>query len=91
MRIKKASKGWRGNVTLDTRIKHDPQEDDPKLGPIIKQAYEEACITVCGEKKPRKLELGQNHAIWGKQKEILRAQGISWKTPAEMTPGTMID
>ena len=90
MRTKKASKGWRGDVDLGRNPKHDPQEDDPALGPIIKKALKEAEKQICG-KRPFKLELGQCHAIWGRAKQILKAQGIDWKTPAEMNPHTRYD
>jgi hypothetical protein len=90
MCFKKKDKGWRGDVELGRNPKHDPQEDDPKLGPIIKQAREEARYELFGERS-HKIELGDFHAIWGRAKQILKAQGIDWKTPAEMNPHTMYD
>jgi len=68
--------------------KHDPQEDDPKLGPIIRQAGETAREEVlCG----KEMQLGDCHEIWKRQKEILKAQGIDWMTPKEMNPNRMYD
>jgi hypothetical protein len=73
---------------LDEEPNHDPQEDDPVLGPIIKRAAREADRQVRGNKP---LCLGQHHATWKRQKEILKAQGIDWKTPTEMNLYTRYD
>jgi len=68
--------------------KHDPQEDDPKLGPIIKEACIEANQQVCGGKP---LQLGQCHEIWARAKQILKEKGIDWKSPADMNPNRFYD
>lgn len=68
--------------------KHDPQEDDPKLGKIIRKAGKEARRRVLGNKP---LDLGQGFQIWAIQKEILREKGVDWKTPAELNPRIKFD
>ncbi len=71
------------------RLKHDPKEDDPILGPIIDKIYEEARQKLLAEKGS--LGLGSCHEIWRKQKAILQGMGIDWKTPGEMNPEVMFD
>lgn len=74
-------------------VKHDPQEDDPKLGPIIKEAAEEARRKV-SEKyglKEGEHRMGIGHEIWIMQKIILKEKGIDWKSPREMNPHPMFD
>ncbi|OGH10637.1 MAG: hypothetical protein A2857_01790 [Candidatus Levybacteria bacterium RIFCSPHIGHO2_01_FULL_36_15] len=67
---------------------HDPQEDDPEKGKIIKTAEEEAIKEL--ENIPRKL--GFVHLLWKTQKRILKDKyGIDWKTSAEMNPDTRFD
>jgi hypothetical protein len=72
----------------DDDLQHDPQEDDPKLGPIIRQAEQEAEAALANE--PR--DLGFCHLLWETQKKILRKKyRIRWKTPAEMNPDILFD
>lgn len=66
--------------------KHDPQEDDSTLKPIIDAAHVTANQLVPG---PR--ELGRCHKVWFEQKRLLLEQGIDWKTPAEMNPHSFFD
>ena len=73
--------------SLDS-LKHDPQEDDPIMGPIIKKAGEEAEKLVL---KNRSRGLGDCHKIWEKQKKILKQRGIDWKSPSDMNPSVMFD
>lgn len=71
--------------------KHDPQEDDPKLGPIIKEAAEEAQRIVYEKHGLTEHQMGIGHEIWTEQKRILKKKGIDWKSPGEMNPTTMFD
>jgi len=73
-------------------IKRDPQESDPALGPIIQAAAEDA------RRRVRARPVGQNrfqrrcvNDVWNEQRAILQAQGIDWKSPVQMNPGTMFD
>jgi len=69
-------------------LKHDPQEDDPKKGPIIKEAAEQAKQKILGKGQHN---LGDAHRIWAEQKKILKERGINWKSPQEMNPCAMLD
>lgn len=72
----------------DDDLNHDPQEDDPKLGPIIRQAEAEAEARLSDE--PR--GIGFCHLLWETQKDLLKTKyGIDWKTPAEMNPEVLFD
>ena len=72
-------------------VKHDPQEDDPRLGPIIKEAAEEAKRRVYKRHDLTEHKQGIGHEIWTEQKRILSVKGIDWKTPVEMNPGIVFD
>ena len=69
-------------------LKHDPQEDDPKL----RAAFEEAdsyAERMTANDPPR---LGEIHECWRYKKEfLLRKYGIHWKSPAEMNPTIAFD
>jgi len=70
-------------------LESDPQEKDPKLGPIIRAAGKEAekIIAASGFKG-----MGACHGIWGEQKRILKEKhNIDWKSPAEMNPLVRFD
>ena len=74
-------------------VKHDPQEDDLKLGLIIREAAEEASRRVnkkYGLKEHEQL-IGLGHEIWTVQKSILKGKGIDWKSPKEMNPTVRFD
>jgi hypothetical protein len=73
--------------------KHDPQEDDPKLGPIIREAAERAKQKVYKKYglKENEHRMGIGHEIWTEQKKILKGKGINWKSPREMNPNTIFD
>lgn len=78
-------------ANIFSRPKHDPQEDDPKLGPIIKEAAEEAKRKVYKKHGLTKHQLGIGHEVWIEQKRILKEKGIDWKSPAEMNPKAIFD
>ncbi len=72
----------------EDHLNHDPQEDDPKLGLIIRQAEAEAEASLSDE--PR--GIGFCHLLWETQKELLSTKyGIRWMTPAEMNPDVLFD
>ena len=69
-------------------MKHDPIEDDPKLGPIVRKAERQA------ERELKEFEgqLGFCHMLWGRQEEILREEyGIAWRSPDAMNPDVLFD
>lgn len=69
-------------------LKHDPQEDDPKLKRIINTAEKEADAELHSQYSG----MGYCHLLWGRQKEILKEKyGIDWRTPVEMNPSVMFD
>jgi hypothetical protein len=65
---------------------HDPIEDDPLFSHLI-QAAAKAAEYSAGPAARR----GHCHHIWGEQKRILAAQGITWHSPADMNPWTIYD
>ncbi|HEU5247230.1 MAG TPA: hypothetical protein VFU09_09095 [Candidatus Udaeobacter sp.] len=67
-------------------LKHDPQEDDPRLRKVFEDAYAER-MTANGP--PR---LGEIHKCRRYEKEfLLRKYGIRWRDPSEMNPGVAFD
>jgi CheY-like chemotaxis protein len=75
---------------LVSSIKHDPQEEDPKLKAMIDAAREEARAKLAAEGFHRKI--GYCHLLWGAQKEILLEKyGIDWKSPSEMNRNAFFD
>jgi hypothetical protein len=75
------------NDPLD-HMKHDPQEDDPRLEHAFKEAGEYAD----GQLRGLKLGLGAVHTYWRLKKQfLLEHYGIRWKTPAELNPNVAFD
>lgn len=71
-------------------MKHDPIEEDPKLGPIIRKALRSVKESLAND--PMKGERGFCHHLWGEQKRYLKdTQGIELKSPREMNPGVIFD
>jgi len=77
----------------DEPLKHDPQEDDPELGPIIKETAEEAKRKIYEKYglKGSEYRPGIGHEMWTEQKRILKEKGIDWKSPKEMNPYIIFD
>jgi hypothetical protein len=74
----------------DDVIAHDPIEDDPVMGPLVKQAEEEAIEALA--KEGIILNMGHCYEVWGRQKKILKERhGIDWKAPDEMNPMIIFD
>jgi hypothetical protein len=70
------------------RLKHDPQEDDPKLRSAFQEA--EAYAERRMAKQPHRF--GEVHECWRLQQEfLLKTYGIHWKTPADMNPTVAFD
>lgn len=68
----------------------DPQERDPIIGKIIRQAGKEADQQLKDEKFPE--GMGYCHVLWGRQQQILKEKyNIDWKTPSEMNPYILYD
>ncbi len=68
-------------------MERDPQERHRRLGPIIRAAEAQAVREV----GPLAHQMGGCHSVWARQQEILREQGIDWRTPQEMNPTTLFD
>ena len=78
----------RSDIPLYDQLKHDPQEDDPRL----RKAFQEA--DAYAERKTRNdpPRLGEIHEVWRHKKVyLLRKYGIRWKNPAELNPWIAID
>lgn len=67
-------------------LAHDPVEDTEKYKRAMKEIR---------PKLEREFEnvngLGTCHLVWRRQKELLRAYGIEWKTPVECNPMVIFD
>ena len=69
-------------------LKHDPQEDDPKLRAAFQEA--EAYAERKMAKEPHRF--GEVHECWRHKKEYLfQKYGIRWKDPLEMNPTIAFD
>jgi hypothetical protein len=70
-------------------LKHDPQEDDPRLSTAFQEATVYARRKISND-PPR---LGEIHEVWGRYKKeyLLRKYGIHWKDPSEMNPNVAFD
>ena len=69
-------------------IKHDPQEDDPRL----RTAFHEA--DAYAERKTRKdpSRPGEVHEVWRYKKDyLLQKYGIRWNDPSETNPKIAFD
>jgi hypothetical protein len=67
---------------------HDPIEDDPVAGPLVKIADAEAHEELKGEEQI----FGGCHMLWITKKRILKDKyGVDWRTPAEMNPHIIFD
>src|ERR1041385_5075326 len=78
----------RSDVPLHQQLKHDPQEDDPRL----RKAFEEA--DAYAERKTHKDRdrFGIIHEVWRYKKEyLLRKYGIHWKDPGELNTWLAFD
>jgi len=72
----------------DSGMRHDPQEDDPKLKKIFAETEAEVDRNLANHPKG----LGFCHTRWAEMKRILKEKyGIDWKSPAEMNPGICFD
>jgi hypothetical protein len=74
----------------DYRKAHDPIENDPVIGALVKQAEEEAIAALA--KEGIILDMGYCYEVWERQKKILKKRhGIDWKAPDEMNPDVLFD
>ncbi len=65
----------------------DPIENDPKYKEVIRQVDQEVKAKL-GDSGP----LGHCHLLWGlKKKILLERYGISWKSPADLSPNAEFD
>jgi hypothetical protein len=69
-------------------LKHDPQEDNPKL----RHAFEEAHAYAEERMAKQPHRFGEVHECWRLQKEfLLEKYGIHWKDPEQMNPTIAFD
>jgi len=68
-------------------ILHDPIEDDPATGPVIRSAQSKADAEI-----DAKIRMGRCQAVWKRTKKILKEEhGIAWFSPADMNPQFRFD
>jgi hypothetical protein len=69
--------------------RRDAKEDDPKFQSTIKSVEAE----VAAEMKAKGTfeKFGAIHEFWDLKKKKLQAQGIEWRSPAELNPDTHYD
>ena len=66
----------------------DPQERDPRLGPLIRAAHRQARADL----GPLTQAMGSCYVVWARQQEILATEhGIRWQSPADLNPGIIWD
>lgn len=74
----------------ESRIKHDPIEDDPKYEQIFKTI--DAEITEILKDDPDRDHMGFVHIFWRTKKKLLKERyGIEWKSPGVMNPQIIFD
>lgn len=74
----------------ESRLLHDPVQDDPAYAEIFKGIDSEVDKTLAGDS--RRGSMGFCHVIWETKKRILKTKyGIEWETPAEMNPQVIFD
>ena len=78
----------RPDVPLYQQLKHDPQEDDPRLH----KAFEEADAHAERMTHKDRNRFGVIHEVWRYKKEyLLRKYGIHWKDPGELNTWLAFD
>ncbi|HMF31051.1 MAG TPA: hypothetical protein VKK79_06540 [Candidatus Lokiarchaeia archaeon] len=73
---------------VQSKIKHDKKEEDPKYRTILDAAEQEA------EEECKEFEgqMGYCHALWNAKKRILvKKYNVQWKTPAELNRNIIFD
>jgi hypothetical protein len=75
------------DASLSTTF-HDAREDDPRTSQIIEAAQAQAKAQL---RKQGVTGLGFIRSQWTLMKEILRARGIDWHSPADLNPNIKFD
>jgi hypothetical protein len=79
---------WRSSFDFDDDLKHDPQEDDPRLWAFFQTAEKEAQASLAGVVHG----LGSGRTLAVCMKKILKQKyGIEWKSVFELNPGWHLD
>jgi hypothetical protein len=78
-----------GSVGYVFDSRTDAKEYDPKLQPLIKQV--DAEVTAEMKKNGSYGHLGSVHTFWERKKEKLKAKGVEWRSPGELSPNTIFD
>ena len=68
-------------------IKRDPVE----LTEEYKEAMEKLDMILDKEFPQDQYTIGTCHRYWARKKELLKKQGIEWKTPSELNPDVKFD
>jgi hypothetical protein len=79
---------FRPDIPLEQQIKHDRQEDDPRL----RKAFEEADAYAKSKTYKHRYQFGIIHEVWRYKKDyLLHNYGIHWKDPAQLNPWLAFD
>jgi len=71
-------------------MKRDPIEETQEFKNALKEIQSEL-ERLNRELDERGVHMGSCHIYWARKKELLKALGIDWKTPAECNPYVMFD
>lgn len=91
-----ANIGWRyafsfsanGNIESVEARACDPLELDPKYTAVLKTVDEEVSMAL---QRKRITGLYSTRVFWDWKKKVLQAQGIEWRSPAELNPGIIYE
>jgi hypothetical protein len=78
-----------GSLRFVDDSKFDAKENDPKYQRTIKEV--EAEVDAVMKKNGSFGGFGSVHSFWGLKKQILKAKGIDWRSPAELNPNSNYD
>lgn len=71
-------------------MKKDPIEDSKEFRKALKKIQPQLEI-LSQQLNEDGYGLGSCHRYWARKKELLKAQGIDWKTPAECNSSIIFD
>ncbi len=74
----------------ESKLKHDPIEDDPKYKKIFETI--DAEVNEILKDYPYRNRMGFGHVFWRTKKQLLKEKyGIDWKSEEEMNPNVIFD
>ena len=71
-------------------MKRDPIEKTEKFAKVLTK-IQPLLDEINTELDERGMGMGRCHIYWARKKELLKSQGIDWKTPAECNPHILFD